>query len=45
MMIQVNDPWRRVAVTTGERATAISGVTVELTGTGGRRLVSAVPFW
>ena len=44
-MIQVNDPWCRVAVTAAGRATAISGVTVQLTRTGGRRLVSAVPFW
>ena len=42
-MIQVNDRWRRVAVTTAGRATAAGGVTVQLTRTG-RRLVSAVPF-
>ena len=44
-MIQVNDPWCRVAVTTAGRATTTGGVTVQRIRTGGRRLVSAVPFW
>jgi hypothetical protein len=43
MMIQVNDRWRRVAVTTAGRTTATASVTGRLTCTGGR-LVSAVPF-
>ena len=43
MTIQVNDRWRRVAVTTAGRTTAAASVTVQLTRVGGR-LVSGVPF-
>jgi len=43
MMIQVNDRWCRVTVTTAWRTTAAGGVTVRLTRAGGR-LVSGVPF-
>jgi hypothetical protein len=44
MMIQVNDRWRRVTVTTAGRTTGTASVTGRLTRTGGRRLVSGVPF-
>jgi hypothetical protein len=43
MMIQVNDRWCRVAVTTAGRTTAAASVTGQLTRAGGR-LVSSVPF-
>jgi len=44
-MIEVNDRCCRAAVFKAGRATASGGVTVQRTRTGGRRLVSAIPFW